>query len=396
MTTYNDVFGGANIYPSEISFSALTLTADVVLSWPEETSTNQNLATKIMDISSAVPDLSIFLPAADKTGNGNTILFNNTGTQAITVRDADGVQVVVVDTGISWQIYLTDNTTAAGTWNSLQYGASVSQANASALAGTGIVAVGTLLSQSVPIYSFNSNYTAGVADRAKFYLWDSSGAGTLTLPNPASVGNNWFVYLRNAGGGDVVVSPSGIASIDGLSSKTYQPGDSSILASDGTNYYTIGYGQAAEFVFDYTVISVPGSGDYVLSGSELNRIAYKFTGTLTGDRNIVVPDTVQQYWVENATTGAYVLSVISTATATGVTINSGERSILYCNGSEVVVADTGGLSLPLDISQGGTGATSASGALINLGGTTVGISLFTAASQQDAWTALGSVNGGEF
>ena len=40
MPIYQDVFGGANIYPSEISYSTQNLSADVTLSWPEETSTN--------------------------------------------------------------------------------------------------------------------------------------------------------------------------------------------------------------------------------------------------------------------------------------------------------------------------------------------------------------------
>jgi hypothetical protein len=46
MPTYTDVFGGANIYPSEITYSAAALSANIVLSWPEETSTNTNLATR--------------------------------------------------------------------------------------------------------------------------------------------------------------------------------------------------------------------------------------------------------------------------------------------------------------------------------------------------------------
>ena len=124
MTTYVDVFGGANIYPSEISYSSLTLVADVFLSWPEETSTSVNLATKIMDISAAASSLSIYLPEANKTATGNTILFNNVGAQTITVRTFTGVQVVTVAPGTLWQVYLTNNTTAAGTWRSLQYGAS--------------------------------------------------------------------------------------------------------------------------------------------------------------------------------------------------------------------------------------------------------------------------------
>ncbi len=294
MTTYTSVFGGANIYPAEISYSSLTLTADVILSWPEETSTSENLATRIIDISAAAAGRSIYLPPANKTGTGQTILFNNTGAQTITIRNDGGTQVVTIAAGTLWQVYLTNNSTANGTWQSLQYGATTSTVNASSLAGTGIVAVGTLLSQSVPITTFNSNYTAGASDRAKMFVWTGAG-GTFTLPSAASVGDNWFVYLRNSGSGAIVADPTGAPTIDGLSSLSFQPDESAIIATDGINFYTIGFGQSATFAFDYTVIDVSGSGNYVLSGSELNRIAYKFVGTLTGNRNIIVPATVQQY-----------------------------------------------------------------------------------------------------
>ena len=266
MTTYTDVFGGANIYPSEISYSALTLTTSVYLSWPEETSTSQNLATKIMDVTASSAGLSIYLPAANKTSTGNTILFNNRGAQTITVRTVTGVQVVTLGAGELWQVYLTNNTTAAGTWQALQYGAAVSEANASSLAGTGIVAVGTLLSQSVPVTTFNTNYTAGVTDRAKMFKWTGAG-GTFTLPDPTVVGNNWFVYLRNSGSGAISADPPGSITIDGLFSLSFQPDESAIIVSDGTNYNTIGFGQSAIFAFDYTVINIPGTGTYTMVGS---------------------------------------------------------------------------------------------------------------------------------
>ena len=96
MTIYQDVFGGANIYPSEISYSAIALTVDVVLSWPEETSANDNLATKIIDVTAATAGLSIYLPAANKTGVGNTILFNNRGSDTFTVKNSVGTQVVKI------------------------------------------------------------------------------------------------------------------------------------------------------------------------------------------------------------------------------------------------------------------------------------------------------------
>jgi hypothetical protein len=399
MPIYTDVFGGANIYPSEISYSAIALVADVTLSWPEETSTNVNLATRIMDITPSTTGLSIILPDASKTGTGNTILFNNRGANTFTVRDSTGVQVVTVAAGTLWQIYLTNNSTAAGTWRSLQYGATTSTANASALAGTGIVAVGALLSQSVPVTSFNSNFTTSLADRAKMYNW-TGAAGTLTLPDPVTVGNNWFIYLRNSGSGAVSADAPGISLINGDSFLSFQPGESAIIACDGSNFYTIGFGQSATFAFDYTVIDVAGTGNYTLVGTELNRVAYRFTGLLTGNRNIIVPATVQQYWVDNQTTGSYTLT-IKTPTGLGVSVAQGQRAILYSDGTDVLDADTAGISIPLDVSQGGTGATSAGAGLINLGGTSVGIGVFTAVDQAAAYAALGpapvgTVDGGSF
>ncbi len=388
MTTYTDVFGGANIYPSEVSYSAITLSADTTLSWPEETSTNSNLATKIIDVTPSGAGFSIFLPDASKAGKGETILFNNRGASTFTVKDADGVQVVTVAAGTLWQIYLSNNSTEAGTWRSLQYGAASSTANASSLAGTGIVAVGTMLSQSVPVTSFNSDYTAASTDRAKMFNW-TGAAGTLTLPQPATVGNNWFIYLRNSGSGAIVADAPGLTLINGSSSLSFQPGDSAIIASDATGFYTIGFGQQAEFAFDYTVINVAGSGVYTLTGTELNRITYRFNGALTGNREIVVPATVQQYWVDNQTTGAFTLTVKPAGGGTGVAITQGARSILYCDGTDVLSAETASLSLPIDVTQGGTGATTAGAALINLGGTSVGTSLFTAVDEAAAYAALG-------
>ena len=319
---------------------------------------------------------------------------------SFTVANAGGVAVgSALGAGTLWQVYLTDNSTTNGTWQLLQYGAATSTANAAALAGTGIVAVGTLLSQSVPITSFSADYTTGVDDRAKMFNWTSAG-GILTLPDPTIVGDNWFIYLRNSGTGAIVATPPGVITIDGASSLSYQPDESSIIACDGSNFYTIGFGQSATFAFDYTVIDVPGTGDYTLTGSELNRVAYKFTGALTGNRNIIIPATVQQYWIDNRTTGSHTFT-IKVAATTGVVLATDARGIFYCDGTELLDADTSTISLPVSVAQGGTGAITAGAALINLGGTSTGIALFEAASQAAAWSTLGVapsgvVNGGVF
>jgi hypothetical protein len=232
--------------------------------------------------------------------------------------------------------------------------------------------------------------------------WTSTGAGVLTLPVAATAGNNWFCYLRNSGDGAIVATPQGSNLINEGATVSFQPGDSAIIACDGIDFYTIGFGQNAVFAFDYTVIDVSGTGNYTLAGSELNRIAYSFTGVLTGNRNIIVPATVQQYWVTNSTTGAFTLTV-KTSAGTGEVVASGQQRIFYCNGTNVVSADSNssGLSVPVTVAQGGTEATTAGAALINLGGGATGISIFESSTQADAYSALGvaqagNIDGGAF
>lgn len=397
MTIYNDVFGGANIYPSEISYSSYSLTASIALSWPEETSASDNLATRIIDLTTLLDNMVVTLPAANGTGTGETILFNNTGAKSITISDFDGTQVLSLAAGSVWQVYLTSNSTEAGVWTALQYGASATSANASALAGTGIIAIGTLLSQSVPVTAIASNYTSGNSDRAKMFLW-TGAAGSVTLPSATTVRNNWFILFRNAGTGAVSVSASGGASIDGGVSLSYQPGESSIIACDGTNYYTIGFGQSAEFVFDYTSIDITGLTTYTLTGSGLNRIVYNFNGALTADCTIIVPATVQQYWITNGTTGLFDI-IVKTAAGLGVTLVQDSRIIAYCDGVDVLAADTSGISIPLAIDQGGTAAVTVEQARVSLGGTAVGIAIFTAADANAVWSTLGNsplIDGGTF
>jgi hypothetical protein len=396
MTTFTNVFGGSNISPAEISYAAVSLTANTTYDWALETAPSTDLIAGIMDVTATSGPWSLTLPSALEASTGQTILFNNVGANSFIIRNNAGTQVAAPTSGQVWQLYLTNNTTAGGTWLAFQYGAAVSTANAASLAGTGLVAIGSLLSLAAPVTFFSSSYTAGVTDRAKVLIWNG-GAGTLTMAAAGTLGDNWFFQLRNEGTGALIVDPPGTQTINGSSTLTFQPGDSAVIFTDGNNFYTIGYGQAPVFAFDYTSISVAGTGNYTLSGSELNRIAYNFTGALTGNRSVIVPQTVQQYWVTNSTTGPYTLTV-KTSIASGVAVSQGARSILYCDSTNVVAADTGGVSVPISVSDGGTGATTAGNALINLGGTATGISIFTAATQAAAQVAIGldPIQGGTY
>jgi len=385
---YTDVFGGTTIYPSDVSYLALDLTADEVLQWPLEATVGDNLVARIIDVS-CTGNYDLTMPDATETSPGQTILFNGLGSGTTTVVDADGGTLLSLPPGQQWQIYLTDTTTTAGTWRVFRYGAATAQAQASALAGFGLVATGSTLSQSTPVLTFNTDYSAGAPDRAGAYVW-TGGVGSYTLPSASTVGDNWFVSLRNSGSGDLTAYPAGAETIDGSATKVFQPGDSASFVTDGIDWFSIGFGQSSIFAFDYTVIDLTGqSSPYTLSGSQLNRIAYKFVGTLAADMNVVVPGTIQQYWVTNATTGgSYLMNIGVSGQVPFVNVPRGARGIYYSNGTEVVNADTNAISYPISIANGGTGATTAGAALINFGGTSYGIGVFTASSAANARNSI--------
>lgn len=398
MTTYTNTFGGTNIYPSDVSYRSITLTADQTLDWPLETAPTNNIAATIIDVNATAGGLSILMPDATEAGNGQTVLFNNVGANTFTVKTNTGVQICAPTSGSTFQIYLTDNSTISGTWRSFQFGAAASAANAASLAGLGIKAIATTLNQSIDVSTFNSNYTAGSPDRAKAYVW-TGGAGTLTLTAAGTLGNDWFLQVHNGGTGDLTIDPNSSETINGAATLTLSPNDSCIVITDGTQFWTIGLGKSSVYAFTVLQIDVSGSGNYTLSAVELNRTAYIFTGTLTGNRDIIVPTAAQQYWVSNQTTGAYTFGIrTSSQPSPGVTVVQGARAILYCDGTDVVDADTSTISTPVAISQGGTGATTASAARTNLGATAIGDAVFTAVSTSAAQIALGldPIEGGTY
>jgi hypothetical protein len=356
--SYTQVFGGTTIYPSNVSYLPIALSANATLEWPLESNDPTNPAARIIDVT-ATGTYSVSLPNATQTGAGQTILFNNLGasTHSFYVKDYAGNTLATVAVGEQWQVYLAATTTAAGTWRVFRYGASTATVQPSALAGYGLTVTSNTLSQATPVTTFNSSpRTLLVTERASAMVWTGTGAGTLNLPTAVNAGNNFFFAVRNSGGGDLTVDAAGSETIDDMSTLVMRPGESATLITDGLEWYTVGLGQEAVFAFDYTSITVTG-GTYTLAGSELNRIAYQFVGVLTADQYIVVPSTVQQYWVDNATTGAYAF-YLQTASGTPVAVTQGARGIYYCNGANVVDADTGTVSLPISAANGGTGITS--------------------------------------
>jgi hypothetical protein len=390
---FNELFGGQVLLPADLTYNALTISASIELVWPlEQQVGGTDVVADIIDLDAGNPGLNVDMPDARLVSPGTSVLFNNVGAQTVTVRDQAGGTIISLASGTTWMIYLRDNQTEAGAWRTFQFGASVSVANAAALAGAGLKAIGATLNTRIPVSPKNTNYTILDSDRAVALVW-TSGVGQFDLPAAGTVGADWYCIIRNSGNGDLtVVPPSG--SIDGSPSQTFPAGSSSFVVSDGVDYFTVGFGTGAGGGgggFDFLVVNVAGSGDYTLAGAELNRVGYRFTGVLTGNRNIIVPNSTDEYWVDNQTTGAFSLFVKTALQTPGIEVLQNNRNILYCDGTNVVAAESATVSFPIPVAQGGTGATTASAARTNLGATVTGSALFTAVDAAAARTAISAV-----
>lgn len=102
----------------------------------------------------------------------------------------------------------------------------------------------------------------------------------------------------------------------------------------------------------------------------------KCTGALTANRNLIVPAYTKLYFIENATTGGYSVTV-KVSGQTGVAVVNGAKSALFCNGTDVGNALTLSVSSvvgTLPVANGGTGAVTLTGLLKGNG-----TSAFTAA-----------------
>ncbi|MBT8006878.1 MAG: hypothetical protein HN602_05590, partial [Gammaproteobacteria bacterium] len=89
---------------------------------------------------------------------------------------------------------------------------------------------------------------------------------------------------------------------------------------------------------------VSGGTDVTLTStakavSEERYAIHVFTGTLTGNINIIVSTAEQVYRVFNNTSGAYTLTM-KTSAGTGITIPQGEKMAMYCDGTNVVDRET--------------------------------------------------------
>ena len=108
----------------------------------------------------------------------------------------------------------------------------------------------------------------------------------------------------------------------------------------------------------FTSLALADAALTLTDAQMLGNMALKFTGTLTAARIITIPARAKLLFVENGTTGGYALS-IKTPSGTAVPLGSGERKLLYCNGTDFSVVAEAGVAAPYDIGGSFVGKPSA-------------------------------------
>lgn len=96
-----------------------------------------------------------------------------------------------------------------------------------------------------------------------------------------------------------------------------------------------GFNRLEQAITEQADIAIAGTGDYTLTDAEMRNAIIKLTGILTGNRNLIVPNRDKLYIVHNGTTGAYTVTV-KTSAGSGVVIEQGFKAIVYCDATNVL------------------------------------------------------------
>ena len=338
MPTYVSPFTGTVVTPTDVTYYPLSFSTDQVLAWPAAVNGDEVPAARIMDCAASVVGLTITLPPADQGTLGADILFRNVGGFAFTVEDVDGGQSITINAGIAKYVYLTDNTSPAGEWSNVTFGAGTSYADATTLAGAGLTTISGKLAVTQNISNITAAPTLTDASRATTFNWNG-GVGTLTLPNTSSLSTGWFISFRNNGTGTLTLQPSGIALINGQSSLETNPGDSGFIMYDVSTlgFVTVGWQTSANVSFTaatYDVDAVVGDELSLVSFAPIIQTYIAQTGTRTTTLNVTLPAITQVYLIVNDTgeTGYNITFVNDGSSQTPIQLAAGNTLIMLSDG----------------------------------------------------------------
>jgi hypothetical protein len=295
-------------------------------------------AARVIDATATVAGRTITLPNATQGSVGTDILIRNKGANSFIVLDAAGLNGVTVAVGDAVYFYLTDNTTVAGIWSNVEFGAGTSIADAATLVGNGLINNAGKLETSTDVIAVSTAPTFDENSRALAYVW-TSGAGTFNLPDPTTIENGWFIMVRNGGTGALTIDPYSTQTIDGNTSLIFYPSDSATIVYDETtgNFFTVGLARQTSVSYTaatYDVDSIVGSTFSLVTYAPNIQTYVAFSGTRTTNLTVELPAITQLYVVNNKTgSGVYnIIMKVSGSLGTTVTVANGVSTLILSDG----------------------------------------------------------------
>lgn len=303
--TFQSPFTGTVVQPTDVSYVSVTFSANTPLVWPQIANGTDVPAARIIDCVATTTGLQLILPPGNQGTVGADILFRNLGSNTFSINDSSLDASVLVAPGQSLYFYLIDNTTADGVWQNVTFGAGTSYADAATLRGAGLTTLAGKLATSQNIVNTTTAPTINDASRASTFVW-GGGAGTFTLPAPATLSSGWYIMFRNAGTGSLTFTPTSPATINGSPSITTNPGDSGFIILDSVSgsYVTVGLTTPTNAVFSaatYDVDAIVGSTYSLVANAPVIQTYIAQSGTRTSTLAVTLPAITQIYILVNNT-----------------------------------------------------------------------------------------------
>jgi len=339
--TYTSPFTGTVVTPTDVSYEALSFSSNTNLYWPTTVNSSQVVAARIIDCAATATGLSILLPDASQGALGTDILFRNLGANAFTITDYLGGASVSVPVGTAKYFYLTNNTTQAGTWGNVTFGAGTSVADAATLAGLGLTTYNGQLATTQNVIDITSAPSIVNSSRAATYNWNA-GAGNINLPSVQSLSTGWYIGFRNSGTGTLNFTPTSPELINGSATIATNPGDSGFIMYDSVSggFITVGWVAPASVTFNSATYDVDN-----ISGNTLSLVAYApiiqtyiaQSGTRTQTLNVTLPAITQLYVLVNNTnqTGYNINFKCTGSSATALVLSAGQILTVLSDGTNL-------------------------------------------------------------
>lgn len=350
--SFQNIFGGITIYPSDLGFIDYTMTQSASFVWPTLGESSSHVAASFTRITASGAGIVATLPDADAASVGNALRFKNNGSTAYTIKSASGSIIATMSAGQDILLSITDNTTSGGAWDSSYIGSGTTSANAADLAGAGLTVSGSHLDVNWPVdYTGSSGFQLTNTSLGRVLSW-TGGTGSIEIAvDGGTITNGFITAIKNNGTGALTVSGTFIDGIDGVVGSTVSlyPNDSTFIVGAGASkgYYTIGLTNNTS-VTGTLQIDVSSQSSITLTAGQMNNRIFILTGTVDDNGcTIVFPEVSGNFLIINQTmtnsvpraSMGYATIQTSASGGTSVRIPFNETRSVVSDGTNIYFAD---------------------------------------------------------